>query len=311
MTPWNPPSRHYRALVFLAGGMLLLLVLAAVLFPSRIENSGGVLLSCSLALAGVVAVVAATARMPVGWRALLRAVGTIWLVSFLFANIAGLQHLIFDRWFDETVIAFETRFTGIELSLWMQGITTPLLTEWMMLAYVFYIPLIPFTAWVAWRAGGERALYEYLFALLLANVFCDIGFVLFPVASQMYHDPQQYTVPLVGGPFTAMAEWVRSTQHYPGGSLPSPHLAAGTTMLLTLWRRNRRVAWICLPLVVSILPATVYGRYHYLSDGLVGIPVGILAVAIAVALRSAGAGEVPHERLSLFPSFRSKNWRTS
>ena len=311
MTPWNPPSRHYRALVYLVAGMLLALIVVALAFPSRIPTADGLWRSSAIVLAGLAVVMAVTARLPAGWRAILRAAGAIWLASFFFASISGGQHLIFDKWFDEEIIAFETLFTGIELSLWMQRITTPALTEWMMLSYVIYIPLMPLTAWLSWRAGGEQALYEFLYALLLSNILCCIGFVLLPIASPHWYDPTQYTVPLVGGPFTAMAEWIRATQHFPGGSLPSPHCANGAVLLLTLWHRNRRAAWIFLPLIVSILPATVYGRFHYISDGLVGIPVGILAYAVSAALRRSEAGEVPYIMPAFIARFRPNTWRTS
>lgn len=311
MTPWIPPSRHYRALVYLVTGMLLALIAVALLFPSRIPTADGLWRSAALVLVGMVVVMVITARLPAGWRAILRAAGTIWLASFFFASISGVQHLIFDKWFDEEVIAFETMFTGIELSLWMQRITTPVLTEWMMLSYVIYIPLMPLTAWLTWRSGGEQALYEFLFALLFSNILCTIGFVLLPIASPHWYDPTQYSVPLIGGPFTAMAEWVRTTQHFPGGSLPSPHCANGAVLLLTLWNRNRRAAWIFLPFIISILPATVYGRFHYISDGLAGIPVGVFAYAVSAALRRAEAGVEPYAVPAVIARFRPKAWRTS
>lgn len=311
MTPWNPPSPHYRAIVYLVTGMLSALIIVALAFPSRIPTADGLWRSAALVLAGMVVVMGVTAQLPAGWRAILRAAGTIWLASFFFASISGVQHLIFDKWFDEEVIAFETMFTGIELSLWMQRITTPVLTEWMMLSYVIYIPLMPLTAWLTWRAGGEPTLYEFLFALLFSNILCTIGFVLLPIASPLWYDPTQYSVPLIGGPFTAMAEWIRATQHFPGGSLPSPHCANGAVLLLTLWRRNRTAAWVFLPFLLTILPATVYGRFHYISDGLAGIPVGILAYALSAALRRVEAGEVPHTGQARVGWLRIKTWRTS
>jgi hypothetical protein len=281
VTLWNPPSPHYRGIVLLAVSMPAALIAAALLFPSRIDDARSLLLSCGVALGGVLAIVVVSHRLPAAWRALLRAIGTIALVSFLFSAISGVQHLVFSGWFDAQVIRFETAFTGIELSLWMERFTHAVLTEWMMASYVLYLPLIPFTAWASWRYGGELVMYRYLFALLGANVLCDIGFVLYPVASQMYFNPGQYSVPLSGGPFTAVGEWMRATQHFPGGSLPSPHCAAGTVMLVTLLRVHRGWGLAALPFLVSILPSTVYGRYHYISDCFAGILVGLLMLRVA------------------------------
>ncbi|MBE0642683.1 MAG: phosphatase PAP2 family protein [Bacteroidetes bacterium] len=191
---------------------------------------------------------------------------------------------------------------------------------------MIYVPLLPFTAWVCYHYAGEEAVYEYIFALLGVNILCDVGFVLFPIASQLFFDPAQYSVALNGGPFTAMAEWIRANQHFPGGSMPSPHNAAGTVMLLTLWRRHRGWSLVFLPLLVSILPSTVYGRFHYISDGLIGIVLGIVMVRIAAALREAPSAAIPasripasrtpesrisESRVRVLPSLRIKSWRMS
>ena len=104
-------------------------------------------------------------------------------------------------------------------------------------------------------------------------------------------------MPLRGGPFTALAEFMRSNLHFAGGSLPSPHCAAGTVMLVTLFRSHRGWAWATAPLLVCILPATVYGRFHYLSDGLAGIAVAVLVLSIhgaCLARRGRTAGSSSH-----------------
>ncbi len=325
MTPWNPPSRHFRAIVFLALTALALLIGLAAIFPGRIDDAPALIRSCAVVFVLVLLVAGASRRLPVRFRVALRAAGGIALVSFLFGAVAGVQHLLFDGWFDDAVIRFETAVTGIELSIWLERFIQPALTEWMMLSYVIYIPLLPFTAWVCYRYAGEQAVYEYIFALMGVNLLCDAGFVLFPVASQLFHDPAQYSVALTGGPFTAAAEWIRKTQHFPGGSLPSPHNAAGTVMLLTLWRHHRGWGLAFLPLLVSILPSTVYGRFHYISDGLIGIALGVAVVALARAMRpapSATASAAPAAATSAccctgaaasppFSSLHLKSWRIS
>jgi membrane-associated phospholipid phosphatase len=233
------------------------------------------------ALAVTIVVIVFSPRMKRPLRAAVRAAGTIALASFLFSAVAGLQHMLTDSWNDAALIAFETQFTGIELSHMLERITTPALTEWLMASYVLYVPLMPFTAWVVYRVAGEREMYAYLFSLLAVNLLCDLGFVLYPVASQLFFDPDQYTVPLTGGLFTDAANWIRANEHYPGGSFPSPHNAAGTVMFLFLWRTHRRWAAIMTPLLLSIPLATVYGRFHYLSDAVVGVTMaGILVYLV-------------------------------
>lgn len=273
-------SPTYRALAALALAVPLAFATVALAVPARVTDPVRLVQSSTIAAALVVLVMVVGPRLPLHPRALLRAAGSLWLGSWAFSASAQVQHVLIDGWMDAQLIAFESVFTGRELSLLLEDVTVPALTEWLMASYVLYVPLLPVTAVVAYRCRGEEALYRYLLVLLAAYVLCYAGFVLYPVASQMYYMPHAYTVPLRGGPFTALAEFMRSTLHYAGGSLPSPHCAAGTVMLVTLFRSHRGWAWATAPLLVCILPATVYGRFHYLSDGLAGIAVAVFVLAI-------------------------------
>lgn len=273
-------SPTYRALAALALAVPLAFATVALAVPSRVSDPIGLVQSSTIAAALVVLVMAIGPRLPLHPRALLRTAGSLWLGSWAFSASAQVQHVLIDGWMDAQLIAFETAFTGRELSLLFEDVTVPALTEWLMASYVLYVPLLPITAVVAYRCRGEEALYRYLLVLLAAYVMCYAGFVLYPVASQMYYMPHAYTVPLRGGPFTALAEFMRSNLHFAGGSLPSPHCAAGTVMLVTLFRSHRGWAWATAPLLVCILPATIYGRFHYLSDGLAGIAVAVLVLSI-------------------------------
>lgn len=209
---------------------------------------------------------------------MLRATEILALFSFLFQAIAGYQHLLHDAWMDDRLIAFENSLFGIETTLFFQNLVTPILTEAMMFAYVIYVPLLLIVPLVCYRSGGSRATDEYLLQLVLAYVVCYVGFILFPVASPLFYVPQLYTVPLEGGFFTWCGEWIRATQHYAGGSLPSPHCAAGTVMLAALYRTNRAWYYVVLPTMLLLYASTVYGRYHYTADAVAGIVTGLAVV---------------------------------
>ena len=63
-----------------------------------------------------------------------------------------------------------------------------------------------------------------------------------------------------------------------GGSLPSPHCAGTTIMLVMLYRYNRKAFYVLLPTLLSVYFATVYGRFHYAWDGIAGILVAMVMV---------------------------------
>jgi membrane-associated phospholipid phosphatase len=205
------------------------------------------------------------------------------LFSFLF-NITGeFQQVFYNGWMDSTLIAWEKALLGVEASVFLQRVTHPVLTEWMMFSYVIYIPMLPLVALACYRSAGLRAMTDYLLNLSLAYIVCYLGFIVYPVAGPLCYYPDQFTIPLDGGFFTWCGEWVRSNVHYPGGCLPSPHCAAGTVMILMLFWYHRRLFIRTLPVLLTIDVATVYGRYHYLSDSVSGVVVAVLVVALSPA----------------------------
>lgn len=199
----------------------------------------------------------------------------IWFFEYFFQLAGELQDTIVTGWKDDQLLRIEYAVLGTETSLYLQRFVTPFLTEAMMFAYVAYVPLLPLIGYVCFRNGGINATSHYLFVLSLAYAGCYLGFILFPVASQMYHRPELYTVPLEGGFFTWCAEWMRANAHYPGGSLPSPHCAAATIMLGMLHRYARKVFYVLLPTMLLLYISTVFGRFHYIWDMIAGVVLGI------------------------------------
>ena len=149
-----------------------------------------------------------------------------------------------------------------------------------MFAYVFYLPMYPVLCGIIYYLRGDLAMEDYFFTLGFTNILCDIGFILFPVASPMHWIRELYTVPLVGYFWTSIGEFMRSNLHYAGGSIPSPHAAAATIMWVMAYRYHRPTFWVITPIIVSLYVSTFYGRYHYLTDAVVGILVAGLALVL-------------------------------
>lgn len=200
--------------------------------------------------------------------------------AFFFGITSDFQLLLFNEWQDNKLLALDKALFGSEASLVMQEIVTPYITEAMMFAYIIYIPLLAIVAFCAYKNGKEEGLAEYLIILSLAYSFCYIGFVLFPVASQMYFMPDKYSTALTGGYFTYLGELIRNQAHFPGGSLPSPHCAASTVMLFILFKYSRASFYLILPTVLILYVSTVYCRFHYLWDAVAGILLALLIIKI-------------------------------
>lgn len=270
--------------------LLLLLGALTVIVPERIPDAASHGRMVLLVIAGFVTVSYATRLIRnSGVSAVLHAFATVALFGIIFNMMAPFQHVIVRGWMDAPLLAAEQRLLGFDLSIWMQQITHPWLTEWFMFAYMIYVPLLPVMALIAWHYRGVEGSHEYALNIVLSYSLCYLGFMLFPVASPLFYHPQLYTVPLDGGFFTWTSEILRTKGHYAGGSLPSPHCAAGTVILLTLYRSNRKWFYVAVPVILSLYVATVYGRFHYIEDGIAGIAVALFADRLAPHVAAAAA----------------------
>ncbi len=266
-------------------GFTVAMLLALALFPGRIQEPLTAGATLTIALIAYVALgwVAQRSKKPALGSAL-EVIAVLGLSSVVFEQSLNFQQLIHSKWFDDDLIALEIRIFGFEGSLGLQPFVTPLLTEWMMFSYVIYFPLLPIVAWMSYQGGGPEQTRRYLCALVLCWLCCYAGFVLYPVASPLFHFPEKFTVPLEGGPFTWLGEWGRVSLHRKGGALPSPHCAAATVILVFAWRYRRWWGIALTPVILSLYVSTVYGRYHYTSDAITGVLTAIVVLVLAPRL---------------------------
>jgi membrane-associated phospholipid phosphatase len=218
------------------------------------------------------------------WKFFLRVAAVTLTYAYLFGAVDKFQLLIQGRWMDDYVLDFEQWTFGVQPTLWLEDFISKPLTEWLMFSYVIYVPMYPVLCGIIYYLRGELAMEDYFFTLGFTNILCDIGFILFPVASPMYYIKQLYTVPLDGWVWTFLGECMRKYLHFAGGSIPSPHTAAATIMWIMAYRYHRPSFWVLSPIIVSLYISTFYCRFHYVTDAVVGVLVAFLALAAAPVL---------------------------
>lgn len=262
-------------------GTLLLFCLIAVFFHSSVESWLLLILKNVVVVILYAVLVFFTEKMSHKfWRFFLRVATVTLTYAYLFGAVDKLQLVLHGRWLDEYVLDAEQYIFGFQPTLWLEDYTTPALTEWMMFSYVIYVPMYPIVCGIIYYRHGELAMEDYFFTLGLTNVLCDIGFILFPVAGPLPTIGNLYTVPLDGYVWTYLGELMRKYLHYIGGTIPSPHCAAATIMWIMAHRYYRPAFYILTPVVLSLYVSTFYGRYHYLTDAVLGVAVAFVALAI-------------------------------
>jgi membrane-associated phospholipid phosphatase len=276
--------------------------------PGRLIGLQAFVACVILGLCGVEARVAKTARE---WREAgrgtdnnVRATVRFWrfwrhwyphlFFLFCFEELSKLVHLVSPGWQDAKLIAFDHWLTGVNPSLWLEQFAHPALNEFMEFAYFTYFVYLLILGgilyyrrdWKSYWAAMTYSAIGYAFGYVIATVF--------PVESPWFTLAGMWHAPLVGGPFTALINFIEKCGRVHGAAFPSQHVAGAMAALWGAWRHRRWLFWVFLPFVACMCVSTVYVRNHYVADVLGGMITGTLGYVMGgwiMKKRGAVTGE--------------------
>ncbi len=206
-------------------------------------------------------------------------------VFLFYEELEGLIHLIFPGSFDYLINKLELTVFGVYPTVWLQNVARSWLTEFFVYSYFSYYFLILIPALILYVPGKRWEFHEFSVNVMLAYYISFIIFVLFPVEGPRFALASLHTSPLIGYGFSGIHAYFMDMGAYRGGAMPSSHIAATFASLMMIRRYKKGVYYLMLPLVVSMILSTVYGRYHYVSDALAGILVGWLSLVLVSGIR--------------------------
>jgi hypothetical protein len=188
---------------------------------------------------------------------------------------------------DAQLLTFERMIFGADLNIWLIPFQKALINEWMMIGYFSYYLLVPLVALPLFLRNRIKELNGFLTAATTTFVISYLGFILYPVEGPRYFLADHLTEPLSGFVFVPLVRWIIENGAIHGGCMPSSHVAVAWVALVWAYRTQRSLAIVLTPLVGTLFIATVWGRFHYVSDVAVGWPVGILGLWLAARLKTA------------------------
>jgi len=267
---------HVLTLFFLTG-----LIVLTFLFRQRVPGWGALILRyfVGLGLNGVV--VLAFARWP-GTRLIRWAhdFSPLFFILFIFDSLGYLiQYLQPD--IDPVLIRMDVWIFGAHPTIWLQRWITPRLTDLLSLAYATYYFLAIVLILVLYNREQKPGLYESIFVFVLGYYLSYIGYLLFPAIGPRFTMAELYTVPLDGGAITDfLRDTLNNLEHNKRDCMPSGHTEIALITLGLAFRHTRKLFYIYLPMVLGLILATVYLRYHYVVD----VPAGIILAAVCLII---------------------------
>jgi membrane-associated phospholipid phosphatase len=278
----------------LTAGFSLLLVLAGLLRFGAVSDPLSILL------------IGAAGLLPVG-VARLRAVGAesvaarvaldfSMIVSLLviFDNLGPLIRAVHPVDRDAWLIASDRWLLGTHPTRALESFATPLLSDVLTVCYALYYfhPIV--LAALLWaddlrlaRTGLAREFPRFAFTILAVFYVSYAGYFLVPAIGPRF--TIQHAAPLPRG---AVSRTIDSTldrlEKNKRNCFPSGHTMVTVAVLIEGARRSRRTFLAFLPFALGLIAATVYGRFHYVTDVL----GGLVLVAVTVPLARAAYDRV-------------------
>jgi membrane-associated phospholipid phosphatase len=195
-----------------------------------------------------------------------------------FEEVSRLSFLVRDGWQDHFILAIESRLFAVPPTVWLGRHGSPLLTELLEIGYFSYFVLLMIVGGVFYARSDKRAFRQVMDATVLAYLVCYVVFILFPTEGPAHTLAAQHDFALPGGgPFHWMVRLIQRNAGVHGNAFPSAHVAGGMVALFFAWKFVPKLGVVLTPLVILLCAGAVYDRYHYVSDVVGGIIVGVAA----------------------------------
>lgn len=251
-----------------------------VIARERVPNWGlFVLAHC--AIAGTTLLLAAwEPRSSRTWVRLLRDFDVLFYVLSFFLMTIYLVHRVHPVDYDQQLILIDRAIGGFAVLKWMESIDHPLLTDISKVTWILYYPLPLIVGIPLYLRKDRGCFHELKLFYLLAWLVSYLGYFAVPAEGPGYHQEAvgvsqpNWEETVVS---SSLKEGIDAVEGEARDTFPSGHVMIAAMTILACFRyRLWRAALIALPFSFAVMWSTLYLRYHYLVDGLVGIALVLL-----------------------------------
>jgi membrane-associated phospholipid phosphatase len=282
MAPGRDTQTLRRRTDVLIAGYLLTTALLLAAFHDRVPQWEPWVLA-HLVLSGLIAALSfLPTKLSVAPR-LLRDWYPVLLLPLLFKEVEMLA-AGFGNWGLTVVLQnLEVAWFGGHPSLYLSELLPWIpLSEYLHFCYFAYLLLVPSVGSYWYFTGQKGKFHELVFLVSVTLTVSYLFFALFPVDSPFYVFPP-LGAPFEGRFFYDLVHFVSGHGGARGGAFPSSHVSVAMVVLLVLWRRERPLALALLPIILGLILATVYGRFHYALDVVAGVALAATVVGAFTA----------------------------
>ncbi len=238
---------------------------------------GGVLLAAALI------VLSAWTKGQLGWR--------LRLFYYPLAMNAAYMHMapVVEKihrgpLYDALLRSIDTRLIGENLSLRLESVSRALFTEPLSFCYMLFVPYLTLSM-LGYFCGPLPLLKRFYLGLFSIYGIGFLGYTFVPAAGPYIAMTSEFHGPLAGGLFTRLNAAMVSYGSNHVDVFPSLHCAISSYMLFfDRWYKRWRFRACAAP-CVGLWISTIYLRYHYFIDVIVGFALAGFALWLARSSR--------------------------
>lgn len=269
---------------WVAIGYLVLTGLLILIFHKNVARWYFYLIARVLCIIGIVSLTSADTPTP-SLLQFLRDWYPLSTIALFYFEMGKLTQMVFQRYLDETVIHWEKRvFRGMPSLELSSQFPSVILSEILHLCYFSYYIIAVFLA--AWLYFGGRMgpFQETVFAETLTFNLSLLCYPFLPATGPRYLF-EKIQGPLSKGFFFKLTHAIVSRGSSKGTAFPSSHVSLSVIVLLCAFRYDTTAFLILLPMCLGLTLGTVYGRFHYAIDALIGaILAGIIFLITTIII---------------------------
>ncbi len=202
-------------------------------------------------------------------------------IPIFYLEIPPLTQMVLRTYFDDKIIEWEGRLFNGQPSMYLSArFSARWFSELAHLCYFSYYLIVFGLAGVLYFQGRHEAFHEVVFAEILTFNLCLIWYIFMPVMGPRYKF-EKISGPLAHGFFFKLTHIILSGASSKGTAFPSSHCAIGVIVVLYAARYHPMAFTVLCPFGVGLVVGTVYGRFHYALDTIVGTILAVVVFGVA------------------------------
>ena len=217
------------------------------------------------------------------------------LYAGLFAETGWLNQMFVRGYLDAAIIRCDQALFGFQPSLaFMQKFPFLAVSELFYAAYFSYYLMIGGVGFALYLRN-RQVFFQFVAVVSFVFYICYLFYIFVPVigppiffrAVPGYNLPADvqklapaaaYPEAVKSGMFYRIMGWIYQVFEAPGAAIPSSHVAIAWCTVFFSFRHLRAFRWPHAVVAVLLCLATVYCRYHYVTDVLAGIVTALILI---------------------------------